>query len=249
VPGAGGEPVAVLVHDRTEGREQHGGAAQGKQVRGGGVVGVRGRVGQPVEVAEVRPAHAQQPRHGVHLGDERRQARAVGLGQGIGGVRAGREQQRVQELVRGEPVPGPQARVAGVVRTHVPGHRGRDGDLAVQVARLDHEIGGHHLGDAGHRPLGVQAAAPQQPAGHHVLDRGRPRADPGRARGRGCRARRSGATGRCRWRGGAGRCRWRGGAGRCRWRGGQRARGQGYPGRQAGHAHGQPAPRPHATPL
>jgi hypothetical protein len=240
VPGAGGEPVAALVHDRAEGREQHGGAAQGEQVRGGGVVRVRRRVGQPVEVAEVRPGHAQQPRHRVHLLDERGQARAVGLGQGVGGVRAGREQQRVQELVRGEPVPRPQAGVARVVCAHVPGHRGRDGDLAVQVARLDHEIGGHHLGDAGHRPLGVQVTAPQQPAGDHVLDRGGPRADPGRARG--------GAAGRCRWRGAAGGCRWRGG-GRARRSRGQRARGQGRPGHQAGHAHGQPAPRPHATPL
>ncbi len=232
MPRAGGEPVAVLLHDRAEGREQHGGAAQGEQVRGGGVVGVRGRVGQPVEVAEVRPAHAQQPRHRVHPGDERGQAGAVGPGQGVGGVRAGREQQCVQQLAGGEPVPRPQAGVAGVVRAHVPGHRSRDGDLAVQVARLDYQVGGHHLGDAGHRPLGVQAAAPQQPAGHHVLDRGGPRADPGRARG-------CGAAGRCRWRGG----------GRARGSGGQRTRGQGRPGHQAGHAHGQPAPRPHATPL
>ena len=231
MPRAGGEPVAALLDDRAERREQHGGAAQGEQVRRGGVVGVRGRVGQPVEVAEVRPAHAQQPRHRVHLGDERGQAGAVGLGQGVGGVRAGREQQGVQELARGEPVPRPQAGVAGVVRAHVPGHRGRDGDLAVQVARLDHQVGGHHLGDAGHRPLGVQGAAPQQLAGDHVLDRGGPRADPGRARGD--------AAGRCRWRDG----------GRTRWSGGQRTRGQGRPGHQAGHAHGQPAPRPHATPL
>ncbi len=236
MPGAVSKPVAALAHDRTERREQHGGAAQGEQVRGGGVVGVRGRVGQPVEVAEVRPGHPQQPCHRVHPGDERGQAGAVGLGQGVGGVRAGREQQRVQELAGGEPVPRPQAGVAGVVRAHVPGHRGRDGDRAVQVARLDHQVGGHHLGDAGHRPLGVRVAAPQQLAGHHVLDRGGPRADPGRSRG---------AAGKCRWHGARGS----GGASRCRWRGGQRARGQGRPGRQAGRAHGQPAPRSHATPL
>ena len=180
VPGTGGQPVAALGGHRAEDRETHRGPAQDEQVRRGGVVRVRGRVGQPVKVAEVRPGHAEQPRDGVHPGDEGRDARAVGLGQGIRGVGTGRQHQRVEQLAGGELVPRPQARVARVVRAHVPGHRGRDGDRAVQVTRPDHQIGGHHLGDAGHRAFGVQASAPQQPAGGRILDRGRPRGDAGR---------------------------------------------------------------------
>ncbi len=223
MPGSGGDPVAALVHDRTECRQQHRGAAEDEQVRRGGVVRVRGRIRQPVEVAEVRPVHAQQPRGGVHPGDERRDARAVGHGQGVRGVGAGREEQPVEKLAGGEFVPRPQARVAGVILAHVRGHGGRNGDRPVQVTRPDHQEGGHHLGDAGHRALGVQAATPQQLAGGRVLDRGRPCADPGRPGDHG-----------------------HGHGSRGRGGGGQRdGRGQGCPGQQGGQA----TRRPHGTPV
>ena len=130
-----------------------------------------------------------------------RDARAIGLGQGVGGVGAGREQHPVEKLVGGELVPRPQAGVAGVPLAHVPDHGGRDGDPPVQVARPDHDEGGHHLGDAGHRAFGVQVAAPQQPAGGRDS---RPRPTWRRRLGGGCGARGGAALRGCGARGGCG---------------------------------------------
>src|SRR5580704_14766241 len=42
VPGSGGDPVSALVHDRAEDRGTHRGAAEGEQVRCGGIVRVLG---------------------------------------------------------------------------------------------------------------------------------------------------------------------------------------------------------------
>src|SRR5579872_937055 len=69
--GAGGEPVGAQVHHRAEDGRGHRHPAELEQVGRGGVGRVPGRVGQPVEVAEVRAGHAEQPGRGVHLGDER----------------------------------------------------------------------------------------------------------------------------------------------------------------------------------
>ena len=181
----GGQVVRALADDVAEGGQPHGRPAQGDQVPGSGVGGVFGRPGQPVEVGEVGAAHAQRPGRGVHLPDEGAPAGPVGAGQGKGGVVAGGQKHALEQLARGENVPGDQARAAPVVLLHVGDHGLRDPDRPVQVAGADHHQRGHDLRDAGHRPLGVQAAAPQPPSRRRVDQVGACGLDAGRAAGRG----------------------------------------------------------------
>jgi hypothetical protein len=168
-------------------------------------------VGQAVEVRKVGVGQAHPRGGGVHGGDERGPAWPVGLGQRVGGVTPGRQQQGLQQFPRGQVVPGTQARVAGVVFAVVGDDPLGDLDPLVQVSRAEHHDRGHHLGDAAHRAFGVHAPAPQHGAAGRV-DQGAARSlhaagsvgegRRGRGAGEGRRGRGAGEGRRCRGAGG-----------------------------------------------
>ena len=110
----------------------------------------------------------------------------VGGGEGVGGVAAGRQQQPVQQLQRGQLLPRREARGGGVVLLVVADDAARHRDDPVQIAGLDDHVGGHDLGDRAHRVLADRPPGPEVGAGGLVGQFG-----PRRPHGRRLRARRS----------------------------------------------------------
>ncbi len=160
--------VEPLVHDRPEGREPHGGQAEGEQIRGCGVGGGLGRIRQPVGRGEVGVRQAHPRRGRVQARDEGGQPRAVGVSERVRRVGSRGQQQGLQQLLCGQHVTRVKRRALPAVLPDVGERRLRHPDLLVQVSAFEDHQGGHHLGDAGHGSLGVQAATPQHLAGGRV---------------------------------------------------------------------------------
>ncbi len=157
--------VAALGDDPAEQRQAHRLLPQPDEIGRRGVGGVLGRVGHAVEVREAGRRQAHRAGRRVHLRDERVPAGAVAGGQQVGRVAAGGQQHRLQQLARGQHIPGDQAGAAGTALVHVPDGAPADLDLPAQVTGPDHQQRGHHLGDAAHRPGDGEVPAPQFHAG------------------------------------------------------------------------------------
>ena len=128
---------------------QRRGHEQGDVVGGGVVVLVVEAVG----VGEVGALAAQLPGFPVHVGHKLLHAAVHRLGQSLGRVVGGGEEEAVEQFLHRQLFPGFQVG-AGLVREGFPGGQLADGDHGVlcQLARLQglhHQQGGHHLGDAG----------------------------------------------------------------------------------------------------
>jgi len=134
----------------------------------GGVGGRLGRIRQPVGRGEVGVRQAHPCCGGVQARDEGGQARTVGVRERIRRVGSRRQQQGLQQLLRGQHVTGAKRRALPAVLPDVGERRLRHPDLLVQVPAFEDDKGGHHLGDAGHGSLGVHPAAPQHLAGSRV---------------------------------------------------------------------------------
>ena len=113
-----------------------------------------------MRVGEVRVLEAELDGLLVHELDEL----VVGTGDvardGHRGIVAGLHEQRLEQLVHGQRLTGPQERGR---LPHLRGCR-RDGDGGVQVGPLERDDGGHDLGDARHGSALALAARPQDPA-------------------------------------------------------------------------------------
>src|SRR5690606_16458943 len=104
----------------------------------------------------------------VHLVDERLDARTERAGERVGGVGAGGQHERVQQVLDGQRVAGAQVGDGGAAPGGVADVGAGDGDLVGGVGLLEDHVRGHHLGEAGHRPAQVGVLAEVDLAGGGV---------------------------------------------------------------------------------
>jgi hypothetical protein len=116
--------------------------------------------------------HAHLGRRRVHPRNEGIQPGTVGVRQGVRRIRPRRQQQCLEQFLCREHVSRAQRRGFAAVLPGVGDRRLRYPDLLAEVAAFQDQQGGHHLGDARHRPFGVLVAAPEHLTGGRVGQHG-----------------------------------------------------------------------------